>query len=121
MPCRAEEPAADLLDPAQRPRVVADVDPHLGPLVHQRDRARDVTLVEAFEEHLHRVALLPWPECSVRGCRGLEAAAGAPAAAAGAAAAEPAAATPSPTSRRVPDRAQGRHHPAEVGDRRRAR
>ena len=35
-----QEPAADLLDAAQRPGVVADVDPHLGALVHQRDGAR---------------------------------------------------------------------------------
>ena len=51
----AQEPAADLLDAAQRPGVVADVDAHLDALVHERDRARAIALVELLEEHFHRV------------------------------------------------------------------
>ena len=51
----AEEPAADLLDAAQRPGVVADVDPHLDALVHERDRALAIALVELLEELFHRV------------------------------------------------------------------
>ena len=52
---RAQEPAADLLDTAQRPRVVADVDAHLDALVHQRDRAVPIAVVELLEELFHGV------------------------------------------------------------------
>src|SRR5207244_6105697 len=51
----AQEPAADLLDPAQRARVVADVDAHLDALVHERDRTLAIALVELLEEVFHRV------------------------------------------------------------------
>src|SRR5829696_10329891 len=42
----AQEPAGHLLDPAERSSVVADVDPHLDALVHERDRTRPIALVE---------------------------------------------------------------------------
>ena len=50
-----QEPAADLVQAAQRPGVLADVDAHLDPLVHQRDGTGARSTVQLLEEQLHRV------------------------------------------------------------------
>ncbi len=50
-----EEPAANLLEAAQRPGVIADVNPHLDLVIHHRDRRRAIAVVEPFEEDFHRV------------------------------------------------------------------
>src|SRR5947207_15837179 len=54
-PVATNEPAADPVTTAQRLCAVADVDPHLGRLVHQSDRAFAIATVELFEEDFHRV------------------------------------------------------------------
>ena len=51
----AEEPATGLLHATERPRVVPDVDAHLGALVQQVDGALDVAAVQLLEEVFHRV------------------------------------------------------------------
>ena len=63
----AQEPAADLAQAAQRPRVAADVDAHLGLLVHERDRAFAIAAIQQLEEQSPSCRLHPWRECSRRG------------------------------------------------------
>ena len=83
-----QEPATNLLDATERSRVVADVDPHLDALVHERDGTRTIAIVELLEEHFHRVDCTHAAQCRGVGDRppssvaeGLEPAAGATAAA----------------------------------------
>src|SRR6476660_290825 len=46
----AQEPAPDALHAAQRLDAVADMDTHLGPLVHERDRRLAIARIELLEE-----------------------------------------------------------------------